>query len=141
MGSNQVGFLMKGPRDLTPNRPKAIARAMQILKMVDEGIEAGEPSKELQEHLNWAGLDEIDELYDKFTDWKLVDVEKMVDRVMDLWEKRDVSDAYSRYDPDDNTQLLMWVGDSTWGDPPQGPGYTLINDAHDLDIVHALGIE
>ena len=67
------------------------------------------------------------------------DSQKVVDHFIASWPPR-CRDAACVPDPDDPSKLLVFAGDRSWGDRPDGAGFRLLAQASVLGTGHALGV-
>jgi hypothetical protein len=59
---------------------------------------------------------------------------------VDWWATTDGRDTCSRTDPDDPRQKLVYAGEMSWGDEPQGLGYQMLKKAFAWGFAKALGV-
>jgi hypothetical protein len=66
--------------------------------------------------------------------------EEFVDEFIAWWENGGGRDTSGRPDPDDQKKRIQVCGDMSWGDSPEGYGYTLTSKAYWFHVPQALGI-
>jgi hypothetical protein len=59
---------------------------------------------------------------------------------VDFWHTQAARNISSRVDPDNPTQIPLFAGKMTWGDPPSGYGYTQLMLALLLGLWDVFGI-
>lgn len=83
----------------------------------------------------------LDTIVDSFRDdMESFNPEEFVDEFISWWEKGGGRDTNSRPDPDDMKKRIVVCGDMSWGDAPEGYGYTLCRKAYWFNIPQVLGI-
>ena len=145
MGADLVGHLAKGPKDLTPNRSKAIKHVMDFAADCRRALaERVSDEDDLPENLKdafseydypdpWAEVEDDAEITDDHA-------ESLVDGFIKFWESPTYRDCASRDDPDDSTQQIVFAGERTWGDRPQGDGCLAFEEADRYNIPGLLGV-
>jgi hypothetical protein len=137
MGMDLIGFLVIGPSEIDRH---AVNRMRKVLK---EDLKV----------LNSLGPD--DDLADVTLHFK--DDSGMSDREITLFKVQSAidtdfpktfakfwndgccaRDAASRLSPDGD--LIVFAGGGSWGDEPDGEGYEMLRDAHDLGLFEPAGI-
>lgn len=68
-----------------------------------------------------------------------VNARKKVKELIGDWPPR-FCDSNVRTDPDDPTQLLIFAGDMSWGDTPDGDGYNYLDALMMSGIADVLGV-
>jgi hypothetical protein len=162
MGADLIGFLVKGPKAFTPEQvimAKGRARAVigfareltEVLENEEEfpnnDIQAWAKKKKINlQPLQHVHPEHIAQVVDCLTAAFPKDVAKQTDEFIDefvaWWENDQYSrDSCFREDPDDSTKWLVFAGDQTWGDPPDGYGYESIQLLVYLGADQMLGIK
>jgi hypothetical protein len=118
MGADLIGYLVKGKVKLPP-KSKAIAWFNK--NQVDGKLIVSNEFEEEEEITKEAFVKFIDDFYD-------------------FW-KSSSRDASSRIDPDDKTQQIVFAGDMSWGDEPDGYGYGLLKQLLECGVDEVLGIK
>ena len=68
------------------------------------------------------------------------DPEPVIREFVDWWRTLSGCDTCSRTDPDNPRQVLVYAGDMTYGDEPDGCGYQMLKQALAWGFAEALGI-
>jgi hypothetical protein len=135
MGAEQVGYLVKGPDKISARMIEAavrrcLDRRRMRLDQAGEGATSGQRADtalaETGEEFDPADIPENPEpVIRDFVAW---------------WRGLDGRDTCCRTDPDDPRQKLVFAGEMSWGDEPQGQGYQMLKRAFDWGFAEALGI-
>ena len=159
MGADLITFLAKGPKKFSGNQIKKArlraekiinfaSHAYELLRKVDPLTSAEE--KFLEECLNnplLKGFNDqeqyssVSECDDKMEEMAAATAKDEVEKFATWWESGDGRDTNSRVDPDDPKQVIVVCGDMSWGDSPQGYGYTTFSRAYWFDIPQNLGVK
>ncbi len=145
MGQEMIGFLLVGPKSLKDKRAEAIAHIAEEVKVAKE-IEATlmEGKVLSSDQINFLEVHAVDADYieniqaaytDVITD---VSPEKWVDDFIDFWENTFARDTADRFYGD---KKIIFAGEATWGDEPDGYGYTLLKTLVMLNVTDIFGIE
>ena len=135
MGAEQFGYLVKGPVKIAAGRIKIAVRAClrrrgDLLKDAGDGASRGERYD--------ASLSATGEYFDP------EDIpenpEPVIREFVEWWEHSEGRDTCSRQDPDDPRQKLVYAGDMSWGDEPDGYGYQKLKQAIAWGYAEALGV-
>ena len=135
MGREQVGLLPKGPVKITARQIKAAVRACKRHRqelLNDAGAGA------TQDERCDAAESETGERFDPLVIPE--DPTQAIREFVDWWHDLDCGDSCSRIDPDDPQQKIVYAGDMTYGDEPDGYGYQMIKKGHSWGFTEALGI-
>lgn len=161
MGADLIGYFAKGPRNL-PDRaiPAAIAEADRRL----EWLRRAKPAREAEDHhalyellkyCPWANPEEslppFDEVDFETIAYDLDDLVTKVGNVDELTGQSAVDefrgnwpplfrDAAHLIDPDIPGKLIVFAGERTWGDTPDGDGFQLMACAGILGIAPVFGV-
>lgn len=161
MGADLIGYFAKGPRKL-PKRdiPGAIAEADRRLAWLRKArpiVETQPPAAviDLLEDCPWLDpkqlkrkVDEVDwiQLRDNIAyllntagDIEDLTGEKLVRQFIQDWPP-EFRDSAHIVDPDCPRKLIVFAGERTWGDPPEGAGFKLLSQAGILGIAPILGV-
>lgn len=135
MGAEQIGCLVKGPQKIPAVRIKAAVRACKRKRATLLG-DAGDDSSR-SERMS-AALSTTGEYFDPadIPD----DPQQEIRSFVQWWHHIDSRDTCSRQDPDDPRQVLVYAGDMSWGDEPDGAGYRKLKQAMAWGYAEALGI-
>lgn len=147
MGSGLIGHLLKGPFDLAPSKKdeavQVATRLRDAYKMVYDTAYGDEPFD--FEHHYYALVQKAADRFGVELDsdavddeWALertvlLDPKKVVESLYAVWDG-DARDVVSRPDPDDSTTQLIFAGEPSWGDEPEGYGYETLRDSRILGL-------
>jgi len=137
MGAELIGYMLYGPREISDGQKDlAYSRALKTSNLIKFWLEYEGDKPDGLDHL------EQDESWEVeyFADLSFDDAKKTVDTFIEFW-----NNPYSLGFYDVITRIIenyrvVFAGDSTWGDEPNGGGYDLINEARMLGILEPLGI-
>lgn len=89
-----------------------------------------------------AGIDSADQFKDNGFLVEMIeeDVEKLVKNFVEWWRTCEGRDTAGRSLPSDKNQKIVVCGEMSWGDSPEGYGYTTMNRAYWYEIPERLGI-
>ena len=161
MGADLIGYFAKGPRNL-PERavPAAIAaaeRRLDWLRRAQPALELADQQAlyELLKDCPWAnseqplpplpGVDfemigyDLEDLMAKVGNVHELTGQTAVDEFRGNWPPG-FRDAAHVLDPDIPGKLIVFAGDRTWGDTPDGGGFQLLSRAGILGIAPVLGV-
>ncbi|MDP8218652.1 MAG: hypothetical protein P9M03_08000 [Candidatus Theseobacter exili] len=139
MGADMIGYLVKGPRKLPRN---AVSLAEKELKALRERLKKNPKKCELC----GSGLDENKDgskTCDNCDGWPIISASSTNKEIKDIakelaenWPVKGRDVCY-RQDPDDPKQIIVFAGDMSWGDPPEGTGYQYLKEltASGVDLV------
>jgi hypothetical protein len=135
MGAEQIGYLVKGPVKIQAGKIKAAVRAClrhrQSL-LADTGKSATQSQRcdaALSATGEWFDPQDIPD-----------NPEPIIREFVEWWHCVEGRDTCSRQDPDDKRQKLVYAGEMSWGDEPQGYGYQKLKQAFAWGYAEALGI-
>jgi len=149
MGADLIGYMCLGPKKISEAQAEAAERrAWEIFQALKTWYGDDEGEGEQPEILKGLGLGGVDEAYqleslrfggdaDIATATK-DDIDALVDEIVGFWNDPGSRDAVDRWISD--TEKVVFCGDMSWGDEPDGYGYRLLKMAHVLDILEPLGI-
>ena len=135
MGAEQIGYLVKGPRRIPKCRIPAAVRACRQRKA--ELLATAGPEAEEWDRCE-AALVRAEACFDPADIPE--DPTPAVRKFMDWWATLAARDTCSRPDPDDPTQILVYAGEMTAGDEPEGVGYRMIRGALAWGFAGPLGV-
>lgn len=144
MGAELSGYLLRGPDVFTEDQirearkcARSMASVAEIIRGADveqlENLPLDEISLRAAEYmLNDLGMenDEVVEL--------LLDAKKHCESFLAFWQKPDERDTMYRSFRDG--LKIVFAGDSTWGDTPDGTGYQIIRAADCLCLLERLDV-
>jgi hypothetical protein len=149
MGADLIGYHVKGPKHLDESKREAaevkVARARELQDaLVRNEHENGrdEAAFVAREEELWA---QVCAEFPRMKDLEARDfaaaasTTTLVDNLFDLW-KNGSRDASMRDDPDDPTQVMLFAGEPSWGDEPDGYGYVTLRDAEILGLFDRFNI-
>lgn len=156
MGAELIGWHAKGPTTLGgDDRLKAVAAAAEIRRITQIVLKTFQQRRDAQTDEEEAkfpfpavarNVDFLVEAWDNEEERLMrriaeMDVAGFVDTFIRWWNNGHQSyDTNSRWDPDDNDKVLVFAGASSWGDEPDGEGYTMLRDADRLGVLAACNI-
>lgn len=164
MGADLIGWMAKGPAELhvSPERKQEIAQRLQeLVDWARDNLPANYDEAEEflaqcgQEQLPacvdsmWAASypEEFLQMLEQLTPEGETDPAKSrdhllgyIDGLVEAWPPEGCRDVSSAIDPDDSTQVLVFAGEMTWGDEPQGEGFQLLKRLAHSGIGEAVGI-
>jgi len=141
MGADLIGCLVKGPRELDRDRFElALGVAANVVGQATIAYEL-ELADEPVEREDFDALDNtfIDLEYD-LERIRGLDPEDLLKALVSVWEEHDARDLATRFDPDDDDQQIVFAGEMSWGDDPEGFAYQTIRDADKLGMLDVFGI-
>jgi hypothetical protein len=154
MGIDLIGFIAKGPLDLSGKKEIAIKFLEQRNVFLKESIAKIQSvlndDVNLDDDVNYAKLFNNDKLLNNFLeenresyydipelieDKLIIDnPKKLVEEFIDFWANGYARDATSRLDPDDPTKIIMFAGSESYGDEPNGYGYNMLKKAFQVGL-------
>jgi hypothetical protein len=157
MGADLIGFLCKGPAKFRKSDiKKAETRAAEIIifaakvyELLKKEVKTPEDEEFLESCLIASPLsgfnsqeqyDDIRNCEPHLEDISAATAEDEVEQFVSWWESGSGRDTNSRLDPDNKRQKIVFCGDMSWGDSPDGHGYTTMNRAFWFDIPQNLGV-
>ncbi|MEM1354984.1 MAG: hypothetical protein AAGH88_08885 [Planctomycetota bacterium] len=161
MGADLIGYFAKGPKNLDPNNYPAAAaeaeRRLVWLRKARPKVEAVSPAAVVDllpdcpwlppEELKQAVVDidfdelrcEIERLVVMADDIIDLTGEQAVQRFVEMWPPL-ARDAAHIQDPDRPDKLIVFAGERSWGDTPDGLGFRTLSWAGLLGIAPILGV-
>jgi hypothetical protein len=154
MGIDLIGFIAKGPLDLSNKKEAAIKfleeRNLFLKKNVAKIQSILDDNLNLDDDVNYEKLFNNDKLLNNFLeenqgsyydipelieeDLIIDNPEKFVEEFIDFWANGYARDATSRLDPDDPTKIIMFAGSESYGDEPNGYGYNMLKKAFQVGL-------
>ena len=150
MGADLIGFIVKGPTRIKKDKQK---KAVQYLtQLFDAYIEQAkkDPSKDpdinyLRKYIPKQAADMMDIDEEQFIvilqENARIDPKVLVKTMVDFWHAPNYRDVCVVIDPDDIKQHIMFAGDMSWGDEPEGPGYRELKRIYWLGVDKILGLK
>ena len=143
MGAELVGYLVVGPERFTEQQVqeaiKIVAELKDIAAKISDKLDQG---VELEVLLKQYGIDFDDEetLREHFIDL-LKDDEPgtIINRFLAFWMSPYSRDTHYRSYGGD--KVIIFAGDSSWGDEPSGYGYTALKEIDNLGLFRIFDIE
>lgn len=142
MGADLIGYHLRGPATCSPARITAAKRHMQRIERIStipESKRSRRDTRAWNDLLNRisaaTGIDDTVELAAEADGLTRLGG-AFVDDFIAVWngDGRDISIR------DDGTRRSFFAGDMSWGDTPDGDGYTTANTAAQTGILPLLGI-
>lgn len=136
MGADLLGMLVKGPREIGSLE----AKKERFLKRLDA---TKEWVKDFQDDVvrdgpSWVVC--VDPEFDGDTILEM-DPEIMWEETLELWRRGQARDCFWRQDPQNPKMKIMFCGEPSWGDPPEGHGYQTLRRAEMVGLLEILGIK
>ncbi len=137
MGADLIGFMVVGPAHFSKAAVRAAAKAAQ------KALDLGHVCEEHHQH----GEDDWPDEHACLAVREVLpgegaSAEKIVEEFVKLWTGQSgARDTTYRLDPDNPKRRILFAGDSSWGDEPDGYGYAEIKRALVMGVAEALGIE
>jgi hypothetical protein len=141
MGSDLIGFLVVGPKELNVSKKeKAIKKVEYIIKRCSN-IDPTAPTERDKKLLEEMGI---------FSDYQesieeaislVLEIDNpvtFVEDFMEFWGSPETRDVAWRYY---GKKQIVFAGDSTWGDEPNGQGYELLKLAYITGIAKVFKVE
>jgi hypothetical protein len=135
MGADLIGYLVKGPAKIPESRIKAAVRKClkQRQTLLDDAGKGANRGQRMDVALSATGEyfdpEEIPE-----------NPEAEIREFVDWWHGMGGRDTCCRTDPDNPREMLVFAGDMSWGDEPDGYGYQMLKRAHTWGVAEALGL-
>lgn len=129
-------------QDETQTPTASISAAMDIVAAMEE-VTKDLPQKlvpvefSVHNELYWDRMmSEVGHLAD-------IDVDELFTNIVDVWNDASVRDVATRifHDNEGERYQVLFAGERTWGDTPDGLGYTTLNTVAELELLDALGLE
>jgi len=151
MGANLIGYLVKGPRTLDVSKQdKAVDRVLRVLEVCKKYNDWAENPDNIGEEYDFSELDGLVDLADAEEVFDLADIvigfpatkesaEKIVNDLIYNWPPR-ARDVVCKIDPDDENQVIVFCGDMSWGDEPEGIGYQMLKDGFMFGVWSLFGV-
>ncbi len=153
MGMEMIGFIVKGPAALDPTPAERAAAADSIATLV-EFIDPWFASRDdpatsdddwealgLKAQDLFPGLFDDDEDLGALREFKGKSAAEIVDGFLDDWETvLGSADVAARTDPDDDHQVLLFAGNMTCGDAPEGFGFQFFERYAPFGLLEHFGI-
>lgn len=141
MGAGLVGYLLKGPRRLDRDRFD-LARGVAANVIGQATVaRAAELADECFVRSDFDAL--ADETIDLDCDLERIasiDVDEVLASLISVWEEHGDRDLAVRFDPDDEDRQIVFAGEMSWGDEPDGSAYRALREADQLGLLEIFGI-
>lgn len=136
MGADLIGYLVVGPSTLDEEKKSAVAALidlwMEKTKHLDEGADPNVRDIEMPDG-RMMSLDDLMDVTTVLSYWE--NGEKFVENLWAWWEKGS-SDSASRLMPGKKDRCILFAGEMSWGDTPEGWGYQVLDT-----IMHVPGLD
>jgi len=154
VGADLIGYLLKGPArislkgrkfDRAAKRVKLFTRLLELDELTEEELRSAFSAQELK-------------VLDKLKIKPSLHIESLVglkneyasalkhingfsaESFVFWWNLPGADDTMFRRDPDNRRKRILFAGESTWGDEPDGYGYRRLKAALLSDVASILGI-
>ena len=128
MSSCLIGYLVKGPLEISIPSDEIIENHFNKI------------TEKSYTHIDHREREVLSVFYDEeevIQDYSIERFKEDLEKFVIFWNDEIGSDISSRLDPDDDKQKLLFAGDSSWGDQPDGYGYemlTFLEHTQSLDL-------
>ena len=161
MGADLIGYFGKGPKELPQSAiPAAEAEAerrIEWLRRASKALDTTEPRAlfELILDCPWSQPEQappafedvdfevlrsdIENLVAAVGDVENLTGEQAVNQFVESWPPQ-FRDAAYIIDPDTSDKLIVFAGDKSWGDMPDGAGFRMLALAGILGVAQAFGV-
>ena len=135
MDADLIGYLCIGPQKISNRRfLKAVETARETLMELKSWRDGGEMPEYLEDYGN--GIDDVKQLK-SYIDIN-ADPYDIVNEIVKFWENWNSRDCASRLL--NKKEQIIFAGEMTWGDEPDGVGYKCLKRMFILGIDKELGI-
>lgn len=143
MGRDLVGYMVKGPVHLPKEKDhEALAHLAKMRQCFVEISGAKDRTPEEYQEIweRWSDKGRRDDYW--FTEFEFIFPEHLSDedilqKFKDFWELPTARDTAFRTFGD---EMVVFAGDSSWGDSPNGEGYEILRMAYCLEILEIYGV-
>ena len=135
MGAEQIGYLVKGPEKIPDIHVVQAVRACRQRRAELLAAAGGEGDATAREH---AALSVTGDYFDPADIPE--DPKSAIREFIEWWHATDLGDTCCRSDPDQAGQRILFAGEMSSGDEPQGTGYQMLKRAYTWGFARALGI-
>lgn len=137
MGMELVGYLVKGPTepDFGDDNKSRFLKVIENLREWAWSVNRGDPIQLGHWELKYTDVDQ----YCDTDELMVIDGDLLWDNLRGLWSNGS-RDCQSRLDPINKRHTIMFCGDMTWGEPPEGMGYETLKWAHKTGLLEILKI-
>ena len=150
MGEDLIGYIVKGSTKITKAKQNKAVKYLkqlfnayigQVKKDPDEAVDIDYLIKHMpKQAIDLLDIDE-DQFISMLEDNATKDPDKLVKDMADFWHSPGYRDVCIVIDPDDMKQHIMFAGDMSWGDEPEGGGYRELNRIYWLGVAKILGLK
>jgi hypothetical protein len=137
MGADLIGYMAVGPTRL-PDTPEALAAAVAVATERQQKVALAFADGESVDSVRIDGS--YYEAYDA-ENIAALDPVALVEAFVDLWNEGRARDVCWRELPTDPPTKCLFAGDMSWGEEPEGHGYTTLRDADRLGLWHFYGLK
>lgn len=145
MGADLIGYICVGPKKISEAQAQAAeAKAWQVFQGLRNWWQGFLLPPEIERTLSLIQIDEPSELESlSFGDKGIKtatkdDIDALVDQIVGFWNDPMSRDSVNRWISD--TEKVVFCGEASWGDEPDGHGYVMLKMVHVLNILNELGI-
>lgn len=145
MGASLIGYLVKGPHELNTDEAltqAAIARAQAMLDQIAawESAEIDDEREAFAAQYSISHEDFTDLISSQNESLTGKTAAEMVNDFIEFWPGEDCRDACVRPDPDSPGKVIIFAGEMSWGDEPQGEAFKQLQRAELLGLYSVFGI-
>lgn len=144
MGADMIGFLVKGPKKLDESKIAEAKKKVSERLEFFQALDADGDERKLTQWAKRLGFRTTLDAREVALDVNLDGVPQLVEEFVEFWNSAAAGslprDTVSRPDPDDPEQVILFAGDRTWGDSPDGHGYRTLRQADAFDLTSHFGV-
>jgi hypothetical protein len=139
MGASLIGYLVKGPHQLNTDEATiqlAIARAQSMLDQIAawKRVETDDEREAFAVQYNINHEDFDDHSSSQMASLTGKTAPELVKDFLEFWPGEDCRDACVRPDPDSPSKVIIFAGEMSWGDEPQGEAFEQLQRAELLGL-------
>ena len=135
MGADLIGYIVKGPTRIKDKKAKAVLFAQSV--QLGAATHCGNCDVDFDADPDDDTCPECGTELLTFKTRKEAAAFAM--RYMKDWPP-DFRDVASRIDPDDPTQVIVFAGECSWGEEPEGGGYGYMKDILTTGLASFMGV-
>jgi hypothetical protein len=147
-----IGCVLKGPAKFTKKQIAAaeakVAAIVEAAKQAEQAFKDEHPIdkeyvpyvKRLEKMLDYEQYDSFEDAEDIIGLMANMEPKKFVEEFTEWWRTGYARDTCSRPDPDDKKSILLFCGESSNGNSPDGEGWNHVRHAEWFDLFRVLNI-
>lgn len=142
MGADLIGYMYIGPAEISEERQQqALGYLNELSQEIKKAIDTQTVPEQLKElaQNKVCDTDDTEEVLDYLENCiSLDDPQSTLDDILTVWHNG-ARDVVSRFI--DKERRVVFAGDMSWGDSPQGFGYQILDLVSDTGLDGILGLE